>query len=126
MLNGRPISALAYGAPPPAPPGGSRNLNDYLLVGTELHRFHHSADMREAKNYGVLTPVWDLVFGTFSYHPGQLPRALGVAHKSDYPASNEIAKVMLLPFRPVAPEGPGAAAISGKQASGTPSGRPLT
>lgn len=56
----------------------SRPLN-YLLVGTELHRYHHSADLQEAKNYGVLTPVWDLVFGTFCYHPKRLPQALGVA-----------------------------------------------
>jgi subtilisin-like proprotein convertase family protein len=35
VLNGRPISALAFGAPLPVPPGGSQNTNDYLLVGTE-------------------------------------------------------------------------------------------
>lgn len=81
---------------------------NYLLVGTELHRFHHSADIGEAKNYGVLTPVWDLVFGTFSYRPGRLPRALGVVRPSDYPASTEIGKVMLLPFQPDAPPPSGA------------------
>lgn len=73
---------------------------NYLLVGTELHRYHHSADIHEAKNYGVLTPFWDLVFGTFSYHPERLPRALGVAQPQDYPASSDIGKVLSLPFRP--------------------------
>lgn len=72
---------------------------NYLLVGTELHRFHHSADLAEAKNYGVLTPVWDLVFGTFSYHPQRLPRALGVAQPADYPASGQVGQVLLLPLR---------------------------
>lgn len=72
---------------------------NYLLVGTELHRFHHSADLDEAKNFGVLTPVWDLVFGTFRYQPGRLPDALGVARPQDYPASRELRKVLLLPFR---------------------------
>lgn len=72
---------------------------NYLLVGTELHRFHHSAEIDEAKNYGVLTPVWDLVFGTFSYHPRRLPRALGVAQPQDYPASTKIGQVLALPFR---------------------------
>ncbi|WP_395699417.1 sterol desaturase family protein [Aquabacterium sp.] len=72
---------------------------NYLLVGTELHRFHHSARIEEARNFGVLTPVWDLVFGTFSYHPDRLPAALGVAQPADYPASEEIGQVLLLPFR---------------------------
>ncbi|MFG6485842.1 sterol desaturase family protein [Roseateles sp. BYS78W] len=72
---------------------------NYLLVGTELHRFHHSMDLDEAKNFGVVTPVWDLVFGTFRYRPGRLPAALGVAHPQDYPASHELRKVLMLPFR---------------------------
>lgn len=72
---------------------------NYLLVGTELHRYHHSTDIQEAKNFGVLTPFWDLVFGTFSYHPGRLPRALGVEQPQNYPPSQELGKVMLLPFR---------------------------
>jgi sterol desaturase/sphingolipid hydroxylase (fatty acid hydroxylase superfamily) len=72
---------------------------NYLVVGTELHRFHHSADIDEAKNFGVLTPVWDLVFGTFSYHPKRLPRALGVDRAADYPASSDVGQVLLLPFK---------------------------
>ena len=72
---------------------------NYLLVGTELHRYHHSTDLHEAKNYGVLTPVWDLVFGTFSYRPWRLPSSLGVVQPEDYPASDDIGKVLLLPFR---------------------------
>lgn len=35
VLGSQPITALAYGAPLPAPPGGSPNLNDYLLVGNQ-------------------------------------------------------------------------------------------
>jgi len=31
---------------------------NYLLVGAELHRFHHSANLNEAQNFGVLTPFW--------------------------------------------------------------------
>jgi sterol desaturase/sphingolipid hydroxylase (fatty acid hydroxylase superfamily) len=72
---------------------------NYLLVGTELHRFHHSADRLEAKNYGVLTPVWDIVFGTFSYHPTKLPNALGVEQPEQYPPSAEVLKVLALPFK---------------------------
>jgi sterol desaturase/sphingolipid hydroxylase (fatty acid hydroxylase superfamily) len=71
---------------------------NYLLVGTELHRFHHSADLREAKNYGVLTPVWDLVFGTFVYQPKRMPQQLGVTAPTDYPPSTDIVAVLALPF----------------------------
>lgn len=73
---------------------------NYLLVGTELHRFHHSARLDEAKNFGVLTPFWDLVFGTFRYEPKRLPDALGVVDPTPYPESTAIGKVLMLPFRP--------------------------
>lgn len=75
---------------------------NYLLVGAELHRFHHGADLDEAKNFGVLTPFWDLVFGTFRYDARRLPNALGVINPEQYPASTAIGKVMMLPFRPQA------------------------
>lgn len=71
---------------------------NYVLVGTELHRFHHSADLREAQNYGVLVPFWDLVFGTFVYAPGRLPARIGVVAPEQYPDSGEIGKVLALPF----------------------------
>lgn len=71
---------------------------NYLLVGTELHRDHHSADPHESKNYGVVTPFWDIVFGTFHYRPGRAPARLGVEHPADYPDSAAIHKVMMLPF----------------------------
>lgn len=72
---------------------------NYLLVGTELHRYHHSARREESGNYGVLTPFWDLVFGTFVYHPRQLPAALGVEAPGEYPDSNALRRVLMLPFR---------------------------
>lgn len=72
---------------------------NYFLVGTELHRYHHSVNVDEAKNYGVVTPFWDLVFGTFEYHPKRLPIALGVKEPAQYPASSELGKVLALPFR---------------------------
>lgn len=72
---------------------------NYVLVGTELHRFHHSADMREAQNYGVLIPLWDLVFGTFFCARDHLPTRIGVAAPAQYPNSTEIGKVLALPLR---------------------------
>jgi sterol desaturase/sphingolipid hydroxylase (fatty acid hydroxylase superfamily) len=72
---------------------------NYLLVGTELHRFHHSANLDEAKNFGVLTPFWDLVFGTFRYDSKRLPEALGVVDPQQYPGSTDIGGVLMLPFQ---------------------------
>jgi sterol desaturase/sphingolipid hydroxylase (fatty acid hydroxylase superfamily) len=71
---------------------------NYLLVGTELHRYHHSADLAESKNFGAMTPFWDIVFGTFVYRPGVLPQRLGVAEPEKYPQSGELLKVLALPF----------------------------
>jgi sterol desaturase/sphingolipid hydroxylase (fatty acid hydroxylase superfamily) len=72
---------------------------NYVFVGPELHRFHHSAAPEESLNYGVLTPFWDVVFGTFYYRPGCQPQRLGVASPSDYPQSQEFWKVLALPFK---------------------------
>lgn len=73
---------------------------NYVLVGTELHRYHHSSELSEAGNYGVVTPFWDLVFGTFRYEPKRAPVALGVIHPEYYPGSQQIVQTLLLPFRP--------------------------
>lgn len=72
---------------------------NYLLVGTELHRYHHSADLREARNYGAITPFWDMVFRTFVYKPGHLPDRIGVAEPEQYPQSTEVLKVLGLPLK---------------------------
>ena len=73
---------------------------NYIFIGTELHRFHHSADINEGKNYGAILSIWDLVFGTFYYQPGTSPERLGVANPEEYPQSNQIFKTLLFPFRP--------------------------
>ena len=71
---------------------------NYVLISTELHRFHHSADEREAKNYGVVLSLLDLAFGTFFYRPGTIPARLGIAPPAAYPESNEFWRVLRLPF----------------------------
>jgi sterol desaturase/sphingolipid hydroxylase (fatty acid hydroxylase superfamily) len=72
---------------------------NYLFVGTELHRFHHSANLSESQNYAVTLSFLDILFGTFYYRPGSLPERLGVTDSNAYPNSNEFWKVMKLPFR---------------------------
>jgi sterol desaturase/sphingolipid hydroxylase (fatty acid hydroxylase superfamily) len=71
---------------------------NYLFVGTELHRYHHSAEISESKNYAATLSVIDIVFGTFYYRPGRAPERLGVMDPARYPDSNEFWKVMRLPL----------------------------
>lgn len=72
---------------------------NYFLMGTELHRYHHSADPVEAKNYAAVVTLWDQLFGTFYYRPGVVAKRLGVEHPAHYPQDREIIKVLALPFK---------------------------
>lgn len=72
---------------------------NYVFIGTELHRYHHSAKLDEAKNFGALLSIWDLIFGTFEYHPERVPERLGVVSPESYPESHSLLKVMALPFQ---------------------------
>jgi sterol desaturase/sphingolipid hydroxylase (fatty acid hydroxylase superfamily) len=72
---------------------------NFLFIGTELHRTHHSADAAEGKNYGSVLSVWDLLFGTFRYAPGRRPLALGVRPEPGLPRSEEVLRVLAYPFR---------------------------
>ena len=71
---------------------------NYVLVGTELHRYHHSAVPGEGKNYAATLSLFDIVHGTFYYRPGVAPERLGVEKPEPYPTSFEFLKVMRLPF----------------------------
>lgn len=72
---------------------------NYVLMGTELHRYHHSADPAEAKNYAAVVTLWDQLFGTFYYRPGVVAQRLGVERPEQYPRDRELIKVLALPFR---------------------------
>jgi sterol desaturase/sphingolipid hydroxylase (fatty acid hydroxylase superfamily) len=72
---------------------------NYVLVGTELHRYHHSADRTEAKNFSAVTTAWDHLFGTFVYRPERPPQRLGVERPADYPPDRAVVKLLALPFR---------------------------
>lgn len=72
---------------------------NYIFIGAETHRYHHSASIDESKNYGNTLAIWDLIFGTFLYKPGAVPESLGVEGQEDYPKSNNIFKVIAYPFK---------------------------
>lgn len=71
---------------------------NYLFIGPELHRYHHSANVNEAGNFGATLAVFDLIFGSFVYRPGTPPDALGVAAEAGLPAYERYFEVMALPF----------------------------
>lgn len=72
---------------------------NYIFVGTELHRYHHSSDLRDAKNFGATLSIFDQIFGTFVYRPGVAPASLGAADASLYPDYGDIVTVLKMPFR---------------------------
>ena len=69
-----------------------------IVVGTELHRYHHSADMKEAGNYASFFSVIDQVFGTYRL-PGIKPEKLGVIDREKYPSNSDWIGLMKLPFQ---------------------------
>lgn len=74
---------------------------NYLFIGPETHRYHHSANFNEAKNYGATLSIYDQLFGTFIYHPGRPPKELGVHPDAGLPDYDRYLEVMTLPFRKV-------------------------
>lgn len=72
---------------------------NYIFIGTETHRYHHSANTDEAKNFGNTLAIWDILFGTFYYKPGIAPEKLGLDNPDDYPKSEDLLAVISLPFR---------------------------
>lgn len=71
---------------------------NYIFIGPETHRYHHSARMSEAKNYGATISLYDQMFGTFIYRQGMPPENLGVSKGQGLPAYGNILQVLKLPF----------------------------
>jgi sterol desaturase/sphingolipid hydroxylase (fatty acid hydroxylase superfamily) len=71
----------------------------YLISGPEQHRFHHSVVPGESGHYSTLLPLWDLLFGTFTWRPGRSPSRVGVVDGSDFPSPDSIWQNVLHPFR---------------------------
>lgn len=65
----------------------------WLLGAPELHHWHHARD-RDAGNHANLSPVMDLVFGTYR-HPGHEPEEFGI----DTPMPSTYWGQMWHPFR---------------------------
>lgn len=70
---------------------------NYLLIGTETHRYHHAAEARA--NYGSVVPVWDILFRTFSYNPRRTPERMGLSDPAAYPDPRGFHTALAWPFQ---------------------------
>jgi sterol desaturase/sphingolipid hydroxylase (fatty acid hydroxylase superfamily) len=70
---------------------------NYALIGTETHRYHHSADHNG--NFSSVIPLWDLVFGTFVYDPTRVPERVGLREPGTYPDPRRFHETLAWPFR---------------------------
>ncbi|MDJ0344692.1 sterol desaturase family protein [Streptomyces sp. H10-C2] len=70
---------------------------NYLLIGTETHRYHHASG--ERRNYGSVVPLWDILFNTFVYEPRRIPDELGLDDPTAYPDPRRFHTALAWPFR---------------------------
>ncbi len=78
----------------------------WLVVTPEMHRVHHSIDMRETNsNFGFNLPWWDRLLGTYRSQPaaGHNGMTLGVKEFRD-PAGLRLDRMLLQPLRRGDPE----------------------
>ena len=71
----------------------------YFLSIPEQHRLHHSVDASESGHYGADLPLWDLVFGSFTWAPARAPERVGLQDPSEFPSVRSILSNQLHPFR---------------------------
>ncbi len=71
-----------------------------LMVTPDMHRVHHSTDMREANmNYGFNFPWWDRIFNTYKSQPdkGHTDMQIGLKIFRDSKFSN-LGRMLTIPF----------------------------
>jgi sterol desaturase/sphingolipid hydroxylase (fatty acid hydroxylase superfamily) len=69
---------------------------NYIIGTNEIHRWHHSNKIDEAKNYSVFM-LWDHLFGTFVYQPqGQKrPAKMGLFNENFYPRHGYLGQLLI-------------------------------
>ncbi|WP_194905435.1 sterol desaturase family protein [Catenulispora rubra] len=70
---------------------------NYVLIGTETHRYHHAA--QERGNYSSVVAIWDIVFGTFLYEPRRVPDAFGLEDPASFPDPRRFHAALAWPLR---------------------------
>lgn len=73
----------------------------WLLVTPDVHRIHHSQDMREGNsNFGSVLTIWDRMFGTYVAEPAEAPDKLSMGlPPGERPDGFTARSLLLLPFR---------------------------
>lgn len=72
---------------------------DYIIVTPQIHHFHHSTKMEEAKNFSNILPFWDILFGTYYNRKGTVDK-VGVMNytESNYPKTKAYVKQLTYPL----------------------------
>jgi sterol desaturase/sphingolipid hydroxylase (fatty acid hydroxylase superfamily) len=76
-------------------------------VTPDLHRIHHSEEYTEQnRNFGVLVPWWDKLFGTYLAAPAKGHEQMGVGLQGFQDSrSMNILHLLAMPFRnPLSPD----------------------
>jgi sterol desaturase/sphingolipid hydroxylase (fatty acid hydroxylase superfamily) len=82
-------------------PGRLDRLLRWLVVTPDMHRVHHSIDVRETNsNFGFNLPWWDRLFGTYRPQPaaGHEGMTIGIEQFRD-PHELRLDRMLLQPFR---------------------------
>ena len=69
----------------------------YVLIGTQTHRFHHSAD--HDGNYSSVLTLWDLLLGTFVHRSDAIPQRIGLHDPATYPNPEHFHQVLAWPLQ---------------------------
>lgn len=68
---------------------------NYVIGTNEIHRWHHSNKLDEAKNFSVFM-LWDHLFGTFVYPKGRTaPEQLGLFNERFYPRHGYLGQLLV-------------------------------
>ena len=76
----------------------------WLVVTPDMHRVHHSKDMRETNsNYGFNLSIWDRLFGTYRAQPrlGHTGMQIGVIGLENARQSVNLMGLLQIPFLPL-------------------------
>lgn len=83
-------------------PGPLERAVRWLVVTPDMHRVHHSKDMRETNsNYGFNLSIWDRLFGTYRAQPrlGHAGMQIGVSGLEDPESSVRLLGLLAQPFQ---------------------------
>jgi len=72
-----------------------------VIITSDMHRIHHSADVLEQnRNFGVIFPWWDRLFGTYIPEPALGQEGMRVGLDGAGAAKTNLWAALALPFRP--------------------------